>query len=221
MERHEMDKIRNLALFGHGDAGKTSLAEAILYNAGVIKRMGRVDEGNTVSDFDPDEQKRGISVNATPLAFEWKGCKINLVDTPGFADFIGEVISTLRVVDGAVFVLSAVAGVEVQTELVWKMADEYGYPRVVFVNKMDRENASFQRCLDQLVELYGSRVVPFQLPIGEEHDFRGVVDLISNKAYLYGEGGKGEESEIPAEISAQVQAARERSSRGRRRPRTR
>ncbi|MGQ9475862.1 MAG: elongation factor G [Actinomycetota bacterium] len=210
MEKYATEKIRNVGLFGHNDTGKTSLAEAVLFNAGVIKRLGKVDEGNTVSDFDPDEQKRGISVKATPLTFEWKGFKINLLDTPGFADFIGEVVATLRVVDGAIFVISAVAGVEVQTEIIWKMADEYGYPRIVFVNKMDRENASFQRCLDQLTELCGSRVIPFQLPIGEEQQFRGVVDLIANKAYIYSDGGKVEETEIPPEMSDQVQAARER-----------
>src|SRR4030042_1364197 len=125
MDRYEMEKIRNVALFGHGDSGKTSLAEAMLFNAGVIKRMGRVDEGSTISDFDPDEQKRGISVSATPLVMEWNGFKINLVDTPGFADFIGEVTSTLRVIDGAVFVISAVAGVEGQTGLFSKMVDSY------------------------------------------------------------------------------------------------
>jgi len=205
-----MENIRNVALFGHGDSGKTSLAEAMLFNAGVIKRIGRVDEGNTVSDFEPDEQKRGISVSATPLVMEWKGYKINLIDTPGFADFIGEVTSTLRVIDGAIFVISAVACVEVQTELVWKMADSYGYPRVVFVNKMDRENASFQRCLEQLQSLYGSRAVPFQLPIGEEHDFRGIVDLIAVKAYVYGDDGTAKESDIPPEMSEQVQEAREK-----------
>lgn len=210
MDRYDMEKIRNVAFFGHGDSGKTSLAEAILFNAAIIKRMGRVDEGNTTSDFEPDEQKRGISVKATPLVLEWKGYKINLLDTPGFADFIGEVTSTLRVIDGAVFVISAVAGVEVQTELIWKMADGYGYPRIVFINKMDRENASFQRCLDGLEQLYGSRVVPFQLPIGEEHDFRGVVDLIAAKAYIYGEDGKAQEEDIPEEMSEQVQAARDK-----------
>lgn len=205
-----MEKIRNVALFGHGDAGKTSLAEAMLFDAGAIKRMGRVDEGNTVSDFEPDEHKRTISVSATPLAFEWKGFKINLLDTPGFADFIGEVVSTLRVIDGAVFVISAVAGVEVQTELIWKKADEFGYPRIVFLNKMDRENASFQRCLEQLQGLYGSRVVPFQIPIGEEQEFKGVVDLIANKAFVYGEEGKAEEAEIPADLADSVEAAREK-----------
>ncbi len=209
MDKYEMDKIRNVALFGHGDSGKTSLAEAMLFDADLIKRMGRVDEGNTVSDFDPDEQKRGISVGSTPLAFEWQGFKINLIDTPGFADFIGEVVATLRVIDGAVFVVSAVAGVEVQTELIWKMADDYGYPRVVFVNKMDRENASFERCLGELQNIYGTRVVPFQLPIGEEHDFKGVVDLIANKAYLY-DDGKAKEAEIPPEMMGQVEAAREK-----------
>jgi elongation factor G len=210
MDRFEMEKIRNVALFGHGDSGKTSLAEAMLFNAGVIKRMGRVDEGNTVSDFDPDEQKRGISVSATPLVMEWNGFKINLLDTPGFADFIGEVTSVLRVIDGAVFVISAVAGVEVQTELIWKMADTYGYPRIVFVNKMDRENASFPRCLDQLQQLYGTRVVPFQLPIGEEHDFSGVVDLVTGKAYTYDEEGKAQEVDIPDDMAAQVQEARDK-----------
>ncbi len=205
-----MEKVRNVALFGHNDAGKTSLAEAILFNAGVVKRLGRVDEGNTASDFDPDEHKRGISVNTTPLTFDWRGYKINLLDTPGFADFIGEVISTLRVIDGAVFVISAVAGVEVQTEIVWKMADQYAYPRIVYINKMDRENASFQRCLDQLAALYGSRVIPFQLPIGEEHQFRGVVDLIANKAYVYGDDGKPEEADVPADMADAVRAAREK-----------
>ncbi len=206
-----MEKIRNVALFGHGDAGKTSLAEAMLFNSGAIKRMGHVGEGNTAGDFDPDEQKRGISVTATPLAMEWSGHKINLLDTPGFADFVGEVTSVLRVIDGAVFVLSAVAGVEVQTELIWKMADGYGYPRIVFVNKMDRENASFQRCLDQLQQAYGSRVVPFQLPVGEEQEFRGVVDLISSRTCLYeGEDGKPREADTPGEMSAQVEEAREK-----------
>jgi elongation factor G len=210
MDRFDMENIRNVAFFGHGDSGKTSLAEAMLFNAGVIKRMGRVDEGNTMSDFDPDEQKRGISVSTTPLVMEWKGFKINMLDTPGFADFIGEVTSALRVIDGAVFVISAVAGVEVQTELIWKMADSYGYPRIVFINKMDRENANFQRCLEQLQQLYGSRVVPFQVPIGEEHDFRGIIDLITAKAYAFTEDGKAQETDIPAELSEQMQEAREK-----------
>ncbi|OFW56997.1 MAG: translation elongation factor G [Candidatus Solincola sediminis] len=209
MDKYEMGKIRNVALFGHGDSGKTSLAEAMLFVADLIKRMGRVDEGNTVSDFDPDEQKRGISVSSTPLAFEWQDYKMNLIDTPGFADFIGEVVGTLRVIDGAVFVVSAVAGLEVQTELIWKMADEYGYPRVVFVNKMDRENASFQRCLDEFQNVYGARVVPLQLPIGEEHDFKGVVDLIANKAYFY-DNGATREGDIPPDMMGQVEAAREK-----------
>ncbi len=209
MDRYEMEKIRNVAFFGHGDSGKTSLAEAMLFNTGVIKRMGRVDEGNTMGDFEPDEQKRGISVSATPLVMEWNGFKINLLDTPGFADFIGEVTSALRVIDGAVFVVSAVAGVEVQTEIIWKMASEFGYPRIVFINKMDRENASFQRCLEQLQQIYGSSVVPFQLPIGEEHDFRGVVDLVTGKAYAYG-NGEAEETEVPEAMAETVQAARDK-----------
>ena len=210
MDKHSAERIRNVALFGHGGSGKTSIAEAMLFNAGVITRLGRVDEGNTVSDFDPDEQKRNLSIHATPLTFEWREHKINLIDTPGYADFIGEVIATMRVVDSAVFVVSAVAGVEVQTEIVWKMAEEKSLPRLVFINKMDRENASFQRCLEQLQDLYGSRVIPFQLPIGEESDFRGVVDLISRKAYVYDGKGKTQETEIPAEMEDQVAEAREK-----------
>lgn len=210
MDRYEMEMIRNVALFGHGETGKTSLAEAMLFDAGVVTRMGRVDEGNTLSDFDPDEHKKTISVNATPLTFEWKGVKINLMDTPGFADFIGEVIATLRVVESGVFVISAVAGVEVQTELIWKMAEEENLSRLFFINKMDRENADFHRCLQQLQDLYGSRVVAFQLPIGQEHDFRGVVDLVANKAYTYDDKGKRQETEIPDEMKAMVDSAREK-----------
>jgi len=210
MEKYEMEKIRNIALFGHGDSGKTSLAEAMLFNAGEIKRVGKVDNGSTISDFDPDEQKRGISVNATPLTFVWKDVKINLLDTPGFADFVGEVVATIRVVDSAVFVLSAVAGLEVQAEIIWKMADDKHMPRLVFINKMDRENASFQRCLQQLEDIYGSKIVPFQLPIGEEHDFKGVVDLIANKAFLYSDEGKAEEADIPDDLAEEVESAREK-----------
>jgi elongation factor G len=210
MEKYEMENIRNIALFGHGDSGKTSLAEVILFNAGETKRVGKVDDGSTISDFDPDEQKRGISVNATPLTFVWKDVKINLIDTPGFADFVGEVVAAIRVVDSAVFVLSAVAGLEVQAEIIWKMADDKHMPRLVFINKMDRENASFRRCLQQLEDIYGSKIVPFQLPIGEEHDFKGVVDLIANKAFLYGDEGKAEETEIPGDLADQVESAREK-----------
>ncbi len=209
MEKHAMDSIRNVALFGHGGSGKTSLSEAMLFNAGVITRMGRVDEGNTVSDFDPDEQKKKISVSTSLLPFEWNKHKINLLDVPGFPDFIGETIQAMRVADGAVFVISAVSGLEVQAEIAWRMADEMGLPRLVFINKMDRENASFKNCLDELGEVFGTRIFPLQLPIGEEHDFKGVVDLTKNRAVVF-KDGKPAEEEPPAEMADQIAEARER-----------
>ncbi len=209
MEKYPMEKIRNVALFGHGDSGKTSLSEAMLFASGVINRLGNVGDGTTQSDYDPDEQKRQISMNATLLPFEWNKLKINLIDTPGFADFIGEVIGVLRAVDAAIVVLSAVSGVEVQTELIWKRADARGLPRLVFVNKMDRENASFGKCLEQLNELYGTKVVPLQLPIGEESKFRGVVDLVSNKALAF-DAGAFKEEPIPSEMVGAVAEAREK-----------
>src|SRR5829696_8360285 len=143
-------KIRNVALVGHGGAGKTTLAEALLFEAGVVSRRGRVEDGTTVTDFDPEEQQRQLSLSLAVAPFEWKGHKINLIDTPGYADFVGDVMAALRVVDLAVFVVSAVEGVEVQTEVVWKVAAELGVPRMIFVNKLDRERASFERTLDQL-----------------------------------------------------------------------
>ncbi len=210
MEKYAIRSIRNVALFGHGGSGKTSLSEAMLYNAGgIITRLGKVDDGNTVSDFDPDEQKKKMSVSTSLLPFPWKGNKINLLDVPGFADFIGEAIEALRVVDGAIFVISAVSGLEVQAEILWRMADERRLPRMVFINKMDRENASFRRCLDELQEVFGPRVFPLQLPIGEEHDFRGVVDLTTNKALVF-DGGKMTEEDPPSDMEDAISEARER-----------
>ncbi len=210
MDKYPMEKIRNVALCGHGDAGKTALAEAMLFASGVINRLGNVSDGTTTSDYEPDEQKRQISMNATPLPFEWNKLKVNLIDTPGFADFIGEVIGALRAVDSVIFVLSAVSGVEVQTELIWKRADALGMPRLVFVNKMDRENASFHKCLEQLNGLYGTKVVPLQLPIGEESDFRGLVDLVTNRALVFQGGGNFKEEDIPADMESAVADAREK-----------
>ncbi len=209
MEKYAMESIRNVALFGHGGSGKTSLSEAMLFDAGVTTRMGRVDEGNTVSDFEPDEQKKKISVSTSLLPFEWNNHKVNLLDVPGFPDFIGETIQAMRVADGAIFVISAVSGLEVQAEIVWRMADELKLPRLVFINKMDRENASFQNCLDELTEVFGTRIFPLQLPIGEEHDFRGVVDLTKNKAIVYSDD-KSSEEDPPADMEDQIAEARER-----------
>jgi elongation factor G len=161
-------KIRNVALVGHGGAGKTTLTEALLFCAGAISRQGRVEDGNTTTDFDAEETKRGISVSAALAPFEFQGHKINLIDCPGYADFLGDVEAALRVADLAVFVVSAVEGVEVQTEIAWKLATELDLPRMFFVNKLDRERASFERTLDQLRDVFGAGVAPLELPIGEE-----------------------------------------------------
>ncbi|MGH2686298.1 MAG: GTP-binding protein, partial [Actinomycetota bacterium] len=193
-------KIRNVALVGHGGSGKTSLAEALLYCAGAINRVGRVEDGSTVTDFDPEEHKRGISLSLAIAPFEWKGHKINLIDTPGYADFVGDVGAALRVVDLAVFVVSAVEGVEVQAEQIWRMAAELELPRMVFINKLDRERASFERTLDQIRERFGAGVAPLELPIGSETAFKGVADLLTDKAFTY-DGGGSVEGEIPDDMA--------------------
>ena len=164
METFPTAKIRNVVLVGHGGSGKTTLAEALLFTAGAIPRTGRVEDGTTVCDFDPEEAKRSISVSlaVAPLAFD--GHKINVIDTPGYADFVTDVAAAMRVADLAVFVVSAVEGVEVQTEVAWRMADEIGLPRIVFVNKLDRERASFEQTLEQLKDRFGAGIAPLELP---------------------------------------------------------
>jgi elongation factor G len=195
------EKVRNVALVGHGGAGKTTLAEALLHRSGAINRLGRVEDGSTVSDHDPEEQRRGISLSLAIAPFEWKGHKVNLVDTPGYADFLGDVQAALRVVDLAVFVVSAVDGVEVQTEAIWREASRLGVPRMIFVNKLDRERASFERTLDQLRDRLGAGVAPLELPIGSEADFRGIADLLTDTAHLY-EGGVPHTEPIPEDMAA-------------------
>jgi len=181
MQDFRTEDIRNVLLLSHTGAGKTSLAEAMLYDAGVTTRLGKVDDGNTVADFEPEEIKRRSSISTSLLPFEWKKVKINVIDTPGYFDFVGEVKSALRVADGAVIVVCAASGVEVGTELVWKYADEIGLPRIIFVNKIDRENADFSRVVEQLEEKFGRRCVPLQLPIGSQDNFQDVFDLIAMK----------------------------------------
>jgi elongation factor G len=198
-------KIRNVALVGHGGAGKTTLTEALLLCAGVINRKGRVEDGTTTADFDPEEVKRGISVSVSLAPFEWEDHKINLLDSPGYADFVTDAVAALRVADLAVFVVSAVEGVEVQTEAMWKVAAGFGLPRLIFVNKLDRERASFQRTLEQLQQAFGAGIAPLELPIGEEVSFRGVADLLSDTAITY-EGGKPSTGPIPDEMEAQEHA---------------
>ncbi|MEW6473219.1 MAG: elongation factor G [Actinomycetota bacterium] len=198
-------KIRNVALVGHGNAGKTTLAEAILFTNGVIQRMGRVEDGNTVSDFDPEEHKRGISTNLSIIPVEYEGHKLNILDTPGYADFIGDVAAALRAADLVLFVISGVEGVEVQAEIIWKMAEQAGLPRAFFVNKLDRDRASFSRTCDDLKNRFGAGVAPLQLPIGEEADLAGVVDLLTDKAYTYSDG-RSTVGDVPAGMEEQEHA---------------
>ena len=201
MKTYPSASIRNVALVGHGGSGKTTLAEALLFRAGVVNRMGRVEDGSTVCDFDPEEQQRTQSLSLALAPFEWEGHKINLLDTPGYADFVGEVHAALRVTDLAIFVVSAVEGVEVQTEMAWRICNELDLPRMVFVNKLDRERASFDRTLAQLQEKFGAGVAPLELPIGEEAAFHGIADLLTDTAYLY-DSGQATEAEIPDEMEA-------------------
>jgi len=196
------EKIRNVALVGHGGAGKTTLAEALLFVAGAIPRMGRVEDHNTVCDFDPEEHKRQISVSLALAPVDWEGHKLNVIDAPGYADFVGDVAAALHAADLAIFVVSAVEGVEVQTELAWRMAEAANLPRAVFVNKLDRERASFSRTLDDLKAKFGAGIAPLELPIGEEADFTGVIDLLSDEAITYdGTTGKGSTGEVPSAMA--------------------
>lgn len=207
MHDYGTEQIRNVVLLSHCGAGKTSLSEAMLFTSGAISRLGKVDEGTTTSDYDPDEIKRKISINLSTLPCQWKDTKINLLDTPGYADFIAGVIAGMRVADGAVVVVCAASGVEVGTESVWKYAEERALPRLVFINKMDRENADFYKVVGQLQSNFGRRCVPIQLPIGSHTSFQGVVDLVSMKAYS---GAKEQEGEIPSSVESEVRSFREK-----------
>src|SRR4051794_31179211 len=197
MAHKPADRIRNVALIGHRGSGKTSLCEALLFEAGVINRLGSVDDGSTVSDFEPDEQERSMSIGASVASFEYSDRKVNLIDTPGDPSFVAEALGALRVVDAAVVVINAVMGVEVHTERLWQRADEEGLARLVFVNMLDRERADFFRTLDSLKEAFGPHVVATEIPIGSEHDVSGVIDLIDMKAYRYEGAGRENCSEIP------------------------
>ncbi len=179
MQHYRVENIRNVVLLSHTGAGKTSLAEAFLYNCGAITRLGRVDDGNTTSDYDPDEIRRRSSINLSVLPLEWKGSKVNIIDTPGYADFVAEVRAALRVADAAVIVICAASGVEVGTEQVWSYCDEVGLPRLIFVNKIDREHADFYKTVAQIQANFGRKCIPVQLPIGAQDSFAGAVDLLT------------------------------------------
>ncbi len=206
------DKIRNVALVGHRGSGKTSLNEALLYEAGAVNRLGSVADGTTVSDAAPDEKARQMSIASSLASFEWEGRKVNLVDTPGEPSFVADAMAALRVCESAVFVINGVMGVEVNTERLWARAAELGLSRLVFVNMLDRERADFFRTLEQIKQSLGAHAVATEIPIGTEHEVRGVIDLIDMKAYEY-EGADRDncrEIEIPAELRDQAQEYREK-----------
>jgi elongation factor G len=211
MKVYDAANIRNVALVGHSGSGKTQLISAGLFDAGTVNRFGRVDEGTTVTDFDEEEIARKHTLSASLAYAEWNKTKINFIDTPGIANFLADARAALRVVDAAIVVVDAVSGVQVQTEKTWQAADELALPRLVVVNRLDRERASLDRTLQSIHAALSRTVVPIQLPIGEEKSFRGIVDLVAQKAYVYQTDGTGKfaESPIPAEMSAAAQTARE------------
>jgi elongation factor G len=204
-----VNELRNIALIGHGGAGKTSLAEALLFDAGVTNRLGSVDKGNSVMDFEPEEVRRHVSISAAFHQYTWKNHRVNIVDTPGDANFFSDTRSCLQAADSAIVVIEAIDGVKVQTEQAWEFADQLEMPRMVFINKMDRDRADFFATLKDVGQTFSPKPILLQLPIGAEENFKGVVDLISQKAYLYQEDGKSSAGEIPAEMQDQVATEQE------------
>ena len=212
MKKLGVNEIRNIGLFGHGGDGKTSLAEAILFDTGANNRLGSVDEGTSVMDYEQEEINRRITISSSLAHAEWNNHKVNIIDTPGYANFIAEARACMRVVDGAVIVVGANSGVKVQTEAVWGYAEDFEVPVLIYISKMDMERADFQRTLDDVRKgLRSIRCVPVQLPVGAEADFRGVIDLIQMKAYLYKDDGSGkfELTDVPQELTDEAAKRRE------------
>ena len=211
MSHKPADRIRNVALIGHRGCGKTSICEALLFEAGAVKRLGRVDDGTTAADFEEDERERGMSITASVCGFEYGDRKLNLIDTPGEPSFIAETLNALSVADSAIVVVSAVQGVEVGTERVWEHAAAAGLPRLICINMLDRERADFFATLDALKSAFGPHVVATEIPIGSEHEVEGVVDLIDMKAFVHDGPGRAEftETEIPEELLERATEFRE------------
>ncbi|QIB27183.1 elongation factor G [Caloranaerobacter azorensis] len=210
MNVYGTDKIRNIALLGHGGSGKTTLTEAMLFTTGVIKRIGRIEDGSTVSDFDKEEKDRQISINTSLIPIEWKGHKLNVLDTPGYFDFVGEVKSALAVAGGAVILVDASSGIEVGTEKAWKYIRESKKPAFIFINKMDKENANFDKVINQLREKFGKAVVPFEIPLGEKEGFKGLINIVDMKARQYDENEiKCFDVNVPEGLEDKIQPLRE------------
>ncbi|MDQ3784017.1 MAG: elongation factor G [Actinomycetota bacterium] len=208
MKSYPTENIRNIVLVGHGGSGKTSLTEAMLFFSGATTRLGKIAEGNTITDFDEEEIRKGVSISTALAPIEWQEHKINILDAPGYADYIGELRAAMRVADLAVFVVSGVEGLEVQTQVAWNYAIELGLPRIIFVNKLDRENSSFRRTLDQLREAFGMGIAPLSLPLGREHDFRGVISVIDAGAFSYDETGAVSEEPVPEDRKERLEEVR-------------
>jgi elongation factor G len=211
MKVYPTEAIRNIALVGHGDVGKTSLVSCFLYDSGAVNRLGKVDQGSTITDFDEDEIERKITISSSPCFVEWIKTKINFLDTPGYGNFVSDARAALRAVDASMVVVSGVAGVEVQTEKVWKWSDEFQLSRMVVVNKLDRERADFGRAVESIQKAFGRSCIPVQMPMGSEKDFSGVVDLIHFKAFQYptDDSGKMQEIEIPESLKAEATSQRQ------------
>ena len=211
MRIYDGQDIRNVALIGHGDTGKTQLVSALLYAAGMVNRLGKVDDGTSTTDYDEEEIQRKFSITAGLAYAEWGKTKINFIDTPGYNIFMHETEGALLAADAALLLIHAVAGIEVQTEKSWGFCEKYGLPRALVINQMDRDRASFERTLEAVHKEFGRNAVPVQLPIGEEKNFHGVIDLVRMKAYLYDSSGSGKakEGEIPAELKEAATKAHE------------
>lgn len=209
MAELDASKLRNVSVIAHGNAGKTALVEAMLYSAGEINRMGSVDDGTTVTDFEPEETARGITLSSTVAHTSWKGHTLNLIDTPGFINFIEDVRGSLRVSDGAVVIVSPLSGVKPETEKLWGYADEAGLPRLVFISKMDKENADFANALADTEKTFGLEAIPLNIPIGHGESFTGIVDIVKMKAYKY-ENGKPVETETPSAMKDEIEEYRKK-----------
>ena len=204
MKEYASEFLRNVAVVGHGKTGKTSILDACIFNSGAAKRLGKVDDGTSLLDYEAEETKRKMTIGAALAVTEWKNHKINFIDTPGYPDFVAEVQGALAAADSALIIVAANAGVEVETEKAWALAENLNLPRAFFINKMDREHADFHKALTELRDKFGNSVVPVQIPIGKENSFKGVIDLITTYAKL----GEEVKNEIPADLEDEVEEAR-------------